>query len=143
VAIALGITLIFGVISVTIETRATTDGYYPFYNFGTEGGRKPEYTEHELVDAYTGYFDPTETTAYHEGLKKGAQEKVKGLLIDLLRMPNSDWARRYNVPARSLWIEQLFTYGNSFYNPLLDKRIDTLYTLPSPLKQDENGDPAG
>jgi hypothetical protein len=157
VAIQLGFQLAFGVVGVEVTNRGDGDGYYPFYDHGAtaaqndllkfSGGggtsvRKPDYPEHVTGDALVGEFDPS-GIGYHAALKKVAQEKVTGLILDLLRMPSSPWANTHGFNGKNavtgkedgyknLWIEQLFTYGTSDFNPMIDPRVVELYTQPAP-----------
>lgn len=149
VGIQLGLTLVFGVVNVEVTNLATGDGYYPFYKYGTGSGSKPGYVEHHTTDALVGEFDPT-TAAYRPALKRVAQEKVTGLLVDLLNMPGSQWAAIHGFSGvdskgkpdfyKTLWIEQLFTYGSPEFSPLVDQRLISLYQLPAPASVSGNKD---
>lgn len=142
VGIQLGLILVFGVVNVEVTTRATGDGYYPFYDHGHGGGSTPPYVEQDPqdhTDPFTGTFDPT-GSAYHQGLMTVARTKVTGLLMDLLRMPTSRWATEHGFPgtdlSKTLWISQVFTYGSTDFNPRLNSLLTDLYNKDAPKSVD-------
>lgn len=131
--VMLGITLVFGVVKVIVTPRGTADGYYPFYVYGTGEGTRPPFPEHKSGDSLTGLFDPTKQLEYKAGLKKAAQEKVRGLIRDILDMPQSAWAASRNLTDfNETAALQIFTYSDSAFNPLDDPMITFLMNKNAP-----------
>ena len=135
----LGVVLFTGVTSVQVTVLATGDGYYPFYSslnyFGHgEAGRAP-YAEANVHDPPTGTFDASKNLDYRNGLKRVARAKVRGLLLDILRMPSSDWAAKHVPDPKTLWASQVFTYGGSGaeYDPLTDPIITSYINQNTPF----------
>lgn len=154
--IALGFNLLFGVTKVVVTSRATGDGYYPFYSSvnrlgtgpasrcigksaGMLGGCKAEQPYHQVLihDPATGEFDPTFTPVYRAGLKKVARGKVTGLLKDLLLMPGTDFIEKSGLEPREMRVSQLFTYGGigAEYDPTTNKVVSELMNRNLPENQ--------
>jgi hypothetical protein len=97
---------LFGVYRVDIYQRGTADGYYPFvgqYGVARQGAGEAISSDYQL-----GEFDVKDTTAYHQGLRDGARAKVKGVLTDLLTMPER-WGNVTGDDPNLLWISQIYT----------------------------------
>lgn len=138
IALFVGINL-FGVYKVEVNIRATGDGYYPIVNDPSKGssfitiGYDNAITEQGLYvhtphpqEPRLGDFDAKKQATYRAGALATAQNKVRGLLTDLLVMPKT-YGTYTGTDPRTLWISQVFTYRNEDLSAL-----DYLISQPAP-----------
>ncbi|MBU6388919.1 hypothetical protein KGQ71_00185 [Patescibacteria group bacterium] len=136
---------LFETYKVTVDERATSDGYYPYVSalgqFGQHFGGHNIPFETPLTGYSAGEFNAKDTSSYRAGIEAAARNKVLGVLTDLLLMPEQ-WSKVTGDDPNSLWVSQAFFYGdpNSQDDPQYAQQLDYLISRPAPYPTEgDNG----
>lgn len=160
---------LFGSVTVDIDVKGTGDGYYPYYSIRNEdekvSGFDPEevpilygmgeatpwinatgstkandhYGEVLTPDPLLGEFDAKNPATYRAALQEIARNKVRGVIVDLLRMPYSDWAFNKGFTSFDTQIIQAFTYGGGDFDPLQDSGVAQALNLSGTMQSENFG----